>query len=399
MVDGHPIDFGGNEPFIADGYTLAPVGPLFEALHIRPEPTESVAEFSHLLTGDPEEDELAVAGSSLGLLAIFHPDSYYVEINGILLEMYTETRLIGNELYIPVRVLGESAGYDVEWDAGTRTVVLERRQGAKGFLWEVRNGEKSVYLLGSIHAANPSFYPLDPAIEEAFYDAEHIGFEIDSRKGETPEVAALIEDMSKYQDGTTLKDHISAETYQLLTEYLATLGLPENVFDEYKPWAVYTSLASVQYQQAGIHSAFGIEQYVLGSAVIRQIPIFELESFESQLGMFDEFSAELQEALLLDVLNPGGESIEELHALIDSWKSGDIDLLTRTVEEMETLRGGEYYEGMLKDRNVKMAEKIKEILAGDEDEDYLVIVGAAHMPGKDGIVTLLEEAGYTVDRK
>ena len=45
-------------------------------------------------------------------------------------------------------------------------------------------------------------------------------------------------------------------------------------------------------------------------------------------------------------------------------------------------------------RNMKMAEKIKGYLS--TDDTYFVVVGAAHLVGGKGIVSLLEKAGYPV---
>ncbi|MNO04822.1 TraB family protein [compost metagenome] len=54
---------------------------------------------------------------------------------------------------------------------------------------------------------------------------------------------------------------------------------------------------------------------------------------------------------------------------------------------------------MLVDRNVKMTEKIEGYLKGKDSSTYMIAVGAAHMLGEKGIVTLLQEKGYTVTRK
>jgi uncharacterized protein YbaP (TraB family) len=58
----------------------------------------------------------------------------------------------------------------------------------------------------------------------------------------------------------------------------------------------------------------------------------------------------------------------------------------------------EYYQAILKDRNVAMLEKIEGYLEDKSKETYFVVVGAAHMVGEDGIVTRLKEKGYTVTR-
>ncbi|MNR64131.1 TraB family protein [compost metagenome] len=53
---------------------------------------------------------------------------------------------------------------------------------------------------------------------------------------------------------------------------------------------------------------------------------------------------------------------------------------------------------MLKNRNIAMVEKIDGFLKGSGQKTYFVVVGALHMAGKDGFVSLLEQKGYTVNR-
>ncbi|MFO7595270.1 MAG: TraB/GumN family protein, partial [Desulfocurvibacter africanus] len=47
-----------------------------------------------------------------------------------------------------------------------------------GFLWQVQ-GEKPLYLLGSIHLAEPDLYPLDPALQRVFEASDVLVVEAD----------------------------------------------------------------------------------------------------------------------------------------------------------------------------------------------------------------------------
>lgn len=385
-VDGKPVDFGPHRPWIDGGWTVAPLEPLFEALNIR-------------FDRDGTEGEAPVFASKLGLALRMQPGSDIAEVNGTEQVMHTSAQWADGTLYVPLRFVAESAGFEVQWEESTRTAVLERKYGGRGFLWEVEHNGNTVYLLGSVHLADDSFYPLDPAIEFAFDAADYIGVEIDLGKAADPEIVQLMLASSTLQDGSTLQDHISAETYRLLGEKLAELGLPEHAFDTFKPWLAALTLGALAYGEAGMQAESGIDMYVLASAAARDIPILELESFESQLDMFNRFSPELQEQMLRDALEPSaGESGEEIAKLAEIWKGGDDNALQDIIRDMET-EDGEYRRLMLTDRNKAMAAKIETYLNGTEPAVYLIVVGAAHMLGEDGIVPLLEQAGYTVTRK
>ncbi|WP_225999808.1 TraB/GumN family protein [Paenibacillus sp. BJ-4] len=58
-----------------------------------------------------------------------------------------------------------------------------------------------------------------------------------------------------------------------------------------------------------------------------------------------------------------------------------------------------YNQAMLIDQNIGMADKIDGYLKNGKNEEYFIVVGAAHYLGEIGIVKLLEDKGYTVELK
>ena len=50
---------------------------------------------------------------------------------------------------------------------------------SKATLWKVKGDHNTMYLLGSIHVLSKHAYPLKPALERAFDDANQVVFEID----------------------------------------------------------------------------------------------------------------------------------------------------------------------------------------------------------------------------
>ena len=390
LVDGEPVDFGDAEPFVVNGSTLAPMTPLYEKLNIRTDELEiGLAE---------DEPVTASVGSKLGMYAIFIPDSPVAEINYAEVELPVAPRLVDGELYIPVRALAEAAGYEVGWDGANRTVRLERKASGRGFIWEVTGGDVTVYLVGSIHLGDERLYPLPLSFEAAYDEADVLGFEVDLRKTLTPEGQAFMLQAMSLQDGTTLKDHVSDEMYRQIGEKLAEFGLPENTFDAFKPWAVAQSINSLVLADSGITANTGIEMLFLTGTEVRKLPVIELESIEYQVDLFDRFPPEVQENLLLDVLGDKDALLAEMRELLDIWLAGDDAKLAEMADAQE-LEDEEYYRLMLLERNINMTEKIKEYLEDEKPATYLIVIGALHMVGKDGIVTMLEEDGYTVVRR
>lgn len=290
-------------------------------------------------------------------------------------------------------------------------------EDSKGFFWRVSGGECDVYLLGSVHLADGSIYPFSKAIEEAFEASENLVVEVDMTAIGEEEMIYLSE-KGTLSDGSTIKDYISEETYVLYKDVCEAFGLPALYYDLWQPWEAWRQLQALmmlaggESAEAQIDALLGMDMRYMLRAVADGKNIVELESFKFQIDLLSSFSPELQEVLLTGILmsfNQEAETTEAqteamysaLLALIEIVKNGDEKALGAALSvdvEFENPLDIEYYEKFITDRDKGMAEGIDELLQDGSNGDYFVIVGAAHMINKKGIVALLKDMGYTVER-
>ncbi|MGD0034847.1 TraB/GumN family protein [Paenibacillus illinoisensis] len=331
-------------------------------------------------------------------------DTITAVVDGKTITLKSKLTRINGVTYAPIRIVGDAAGYEVNWDAKTRTVLLVSKgaetaaqTGGRGFMWEVESNGNTVYLVGSMHIADDSFYPLREEFEEAFAEADYLGVEIDISKAADEAQQKLILDLGSYQDGSTLKDHVSSETYSKLGDILKKNGLEPNALDAFKPWVAESTLASLKSTTAGYEASAGVDLYFIQKAIESKLPIIELESYESQLGMFNDFSKELQEETLKATLDNFDVLDDSVNQMAEMWKTGNDEQLLDLTNNFSD--NEEYNKAMLIDRNIGMADKIDGYLKSDKKEEYFIVVGAAHYLGEHGIVKLLEDKGYTVERK
>ncbi|WP_422659659.1 TraB/GumN family protein [Paenibacillus sp. EC2-1] len=367
-VNNQNVEFTMNVPIVDQGTTMVPLRTTLEAMNVK-------------LTG-VQDGNISVV------------------INGKKITLKSKTKQINGVTYAPIRIVGEAAGYEVRWDQKSRTVLLlskSVKEGARGFMWEVKNNGNTVYLVGSIHIADDSFYPLRSAFEEAFAEADYLGVEIDISKAADKEQQQLIMNKGTYQDGTTLKDHVSKDTYAKLGEILKQYEMQPNALDAFKPWVVETTISSLKSMAAGYKAEAGIDLYFIQKAIERKLPVLELESYQSQLSMFDGFSKELQEKNLKSTLDNFDTLDDSVGQLTDMWKSGNDQLLLEFTNSMAV--DPEYNKAMLIDRNLGMADKIDGYLKSDKKAEYFIVVGAGHYLGEHGVIKLLEDKGYAVVRK
>jgi len=266
----------------------------------------------------------------------------------------------------------------------------------KALFWRVDSELATVYLLGSIHFADESFYPLREEIEQAFETSGALVVEIDASSAEsTADFQHLMQSEGSYSGDETLKDNLSKKTYQELQIYLKELGIPSALVEKQKPGMVMLTLAAVQAQMTGLNPEQGIDLHFLRK--INHKKILALETMDEQIRIFlDIDDADL---LLQDSFDSLEMVKEEMHSLISAWKQGDEKSLHKLLFE-DVLTGNaaidSFYERLYFKRNVKMTGSIKSYLK--QKGRYFVVVGAGHLIGDKGIVQLLQNAGYRITR-
>ena len=271
---------------------------------------------------------------------------------------------------------------------------LAGRAAAKNFLWEVKSDQATVYLFGSIHYAKADMYPLDAAIEYAFARSPSLVLEINPLEIDQAGLAQQILAEGMYTGNRTIKDDLSPEVFAMLEEYARGAGLPVEAFLGMKPALLTLTLSSFEFTRQGYDPLQGIDVYFARKAAESK-SIIELETVREQLDMLLGLpDASLLLMYTIRDLDKTGEQIGELVRL---WKAGDADGMNEVVIEeslREEPRVAPILEKILFERNVTMAEKIKEYLSSGWS--CFVVVGAAHFVGDRGIVRLLEKEGYQV---
>lgn len=299
-------------------------------------------------------------------------------------------------------------------------VYSELDCGSKGFLWEVKSGENTVYMLGSIHLADTSIYPFSNKIKQVY--AESDALVVEANVLDQQDIASM-EKYSFYTDGTTLKDHVSAETYQLIIETAKLAGLPESFISIAKPWylfLLFESLATVGTSQDNQLSAdVGIDMTFIKQAALDQKPIYAIEGLEKQCQILNSFSDELAEHLMVAraeilkaMINGTADQStvdtnDVVNLMLDYWEEGDMDSFLAlyygdsTSEEALSPEVQAYMNEFQKkfydDRDQNMADYIDKLLKTEGSNTYFVIVGSAHYLSENSVLKRLEKKGYQVD--
>jgi uncharacterized protein YbaP (TraB family) len=266
----------------------------------------------------------------------------------------------------------------------------------KTLLWRVSNDKHSIYLLGSIHYLKKENFPLHKAILDAFDASKRLVLEIDLNRISPDTAQRVTLEKAIYRDGQTLRQNVSEETYQLAEQHAAKLGIDMRIMAPMKPWFVALTLVAIKFQQIGLEPSLGVDHYLAERAKARRKATSGLETLEFQVGLLDQLSKSDQESLLRETVGEMELLVTNINQIVQSWLNGDSDSLE--VLLLGSMKGyPELHEKIIVERNRRWVPQIEKILA--QNGDAIVVVGAAHLIGKDGVIEMLRARGYRVEQK
>ncbi len=267
-------------------------------------------------------------------------------------------------------------------DAGTANQV-------EGLLFRLeREGADPSYVFGTIHSEDPRVTRLPLAVQEAF-EASRV---LLAETVMDVENARRSMDLLRLPGGTELRSLIGPRLYARSVRALAERGLPEPAVRSYKPWAVVT-LLSVPSPVTGQFLDLVLYQMALAQGK----PVLALETVEEQLAAFDDLGVAEQVALLEHTLEQREHLAAAHEELLEAYLREDLSALSRISSEImgsaDPALAHKIMQGLIDDRNRIMVRRMGPSL---ESGGAFVAVGALHLPGATGVLSLLEQEGYRV---
>jgi hypothetical protein len=264
---------------------------------------------------------------------------------------------------------------------------------AESSVWVVRFSNATVYLAGSFHMLRASDYPLPAEFFRAYNDSRKIIFEVPPGETESPEYMERFLSLAIYNDGTTLKEHITTAAYAKAESFCKERNYPLEQYQFFKPTFLVMTLTVSEMNKIGADPQKGIDNFFKDKVVQDGKATGSLETVDQQISLLTSMDASLGSDQIL-------ESIEELKQievmlgeLLAVWRKGDEakmeDLYIKDLKLYPQL-----YQTLIVDRNNKWVRNIEGYLNGSGST--MVVVGAAHLVGADGLVNLLRKRGYKV---
>jgi uncharacterized protein YbaP (TraB family) len=267
--------------------------------------------------------------------------------------------------------------------------------GAAGpALWEVAGERNTVYLFGSVHLLRDGEFRLEGRVAQAYGDAEAVFLEVDMDDLSPMDMAGTTAALAVDPQGRGLFELMGPDA-EAARERAAAAGIDLALLAPMEPWFAGLTVVTLALAKEGYTSGAGVEQLVLEQAAADGKEILGFETLEEQLSALDGLDIELQRDFLLKALEDAARPNEALAAFLQAWKDGDEQALAAELAS-EFEASPALYESLMVRRNQRWIGQIERLL--DDDRDYLVVVGALHLAGPDGLPAQLQKRGRSVTR-
>lgn len=268
-------------------------------------------------------------------------------------------------------------------------------------LWKIEKPGmgKVSYLLGTHHMAPVSMLDSIKGLKEGLGSVEKLYGEIDMSA--MRDASAMLGMQSKLlapADSTLDKICTPAELDTIKVAWdKATKGIaPLSAMYPLKPALISTQLVTMFtseiFPQAD-PTAPGIDETMQLLAREAGKEVEGLETMDFQFNLLFNKPILKQKEGLLETVRDGGEKIKtQTKEISDAYIAHDINRIEQIAFDPDSMEIGESEELILL-RNDNWVKKLREELPG---QSVMVVVGAAHLPGKRGVINGLREAGFTV---
>ncbi len=263
-----------------------------------------------------------------------------------------------------------------------------------GLLWKIEKaGRPDSYLFGTMHLSDPRVTRLKPEVEQAFNQSGQFVSEMIMNF----EAIGYVSQASFFNNGQTLDALMGERAFQRMSQLIRERKRPLNadMLRHMKPWAVMIMLMLPAEESA---SGVALDMMLYTRAHRQNKQLKGLETPQEQVAVFETLNLQEQVWMLMQTLDEV-ETIERLMGnMISLYLQEDLQALMQMqlayMDESTDIDDRFMYQ-LLDVRNQRMAQRLEPILAKG---NAFIAIGALHLPGKNGVLHLLEQAGYRVSR-
>lgn len=260
-------------------------------------------------------------------------------------------------------------------------------------LWKISgNGLKQPsYLFGTMHASDARIIAKGNSVLKYFSEAKTYAMELDPAEAFDMGVLAKL----AMPEGKSLQKMIPEKKYQFLDSVLiSNSGFPLYLFDNIAPVFVMTIFETVSMglKDTSSSNTDVLDMYFYNKAKAQKKKVIGIETADEQLAALNTLSYEEQAQLLVKTVDELSSNEKEGSELLKFYLQENLDSVASLGAD-ETLPE-KFERAMIENRNHRMAERISFFI---QNKSAFIALGALHLPGKEGVIELLRQKGFSVE--
>jgi hypothetical protein len=260
---------------------------------------------------------------------------------------------------------------------------------SQSLLWKVtgKDIKSPSYIYGTIHIQDKRVFSFDETVSNAFNSCNAFAMEILMDEIDRDEIMDAM-----LMDDNSLDKLLTKEEYYILDSVVkAMTGSGIFIYNKMKPFFLSSQLMQMNIPQ---DMELALDLHFLKMARDANKLCFGVEKFQDQINAIDAISLEDQAQMLFEGLTDtsGNQSVESLDKMLTEYMNFNLDAMFEMSND--TSLPAEFNKAFLIDRNVGMVKNFVKIA---KKQSLFCAVGAAHLPGKTGVIELLRKKGYTVE--
>ena len=289
---------------------------------------------------------------------------------------HCEILLLGEQLVLPGRILRQDVNPDTA-----------------AMAWRLEGPHGPFYLIGTVHVLKPSLLPMPAVFDQILNEVDNIALEINPILMTDPVRVNELQALMKV-DPRQQKKLYDKSTKKILKRYAKNNGVAASV--AYTLPVVINALQTSQLKLAALGYSFstGVEMHYAREASKLGKAIIELEGPTASMATLLTLPVDIQLSMLRASILQLGDTPAFVDKLITSWLTGDAE--TVYAESVRSIGLNAQFEflavQMLDDRNLLWMDKIDTLIAAPETS--VIMVGAAHFGGENGLLALLQQRGF-----
>jgi uncharacterized protein YbaP (TraB family) len=260
----------------------------------------------------------------------------------------------------------------------------------KGLLWRIAPPDRPPsYLFGTMHSEHADVVDVPDPVKAAFAQSDRIILEMRLDHRTLGKVAEAMQ----IEAGPGLPALVGPQLFEQAAQIMNALGIPSEVLKGMKPWAVAITLLMPR-----TDTGLFLDRVLYLEALAKNKHLYGLETAEEQMAVFDGLSLKEQ----INLLHESLALVPQLDALYaqmrKAYAARDLTALAGLnelmLEKADPALAEVVTRRLVTERNRRMADRLEAYL--DQGNSF-VAIGALHLPGADGVLSLLAARGYGVE--